>query len=305
VEAISPSFVVYDIRNIRNKRNKQSHQPLHEPGLISQAQPCRWAFAGVDTLESVTGKTQPPRPGRRFTRNRMGWISEQISAQSGLFLDFCRAGHCASSESPALDIGTGYGLVALAALRAGAWVIANDVEPSHLRELERRAERETSPEERLRLVLRPGNFPRDLFFPEGALGAVHCANVLHFLTGRQLTLGMSRIARWLRPGGKLFVQASTPYRAPFAPFIEEYERRVAAGEKWPGWVEKLSAICTHRQVSQMPRAMHFLDDRILGRLAVEAGLTVERAWLAPGDDLPADLRLDGRETACLIARKIA
>jgi SAM-dependent methyltransferase len=251
----------------------------------------------------VTGKLLPPRPGRRFTRNRMGWISEQISPQSELFLDFCRAGHCASSESAALDIGTGYGLVALAAVHTGAWVVANDVEPSHLRELERRAERETSPEERLRLILRPGHFPGDLFFPEGTLGAVHAANILHFLNRRQLTLGMSRIARWLRPGGKLFVQASTPYRAPFAAFAAEYQRRVAAGAKWPGWVEKLSVYCAHRQVGQMPRAMHFLDDRILERMAVEASLTVERAWLAPGDDLPADLRLDGRETACLVARK--
>jgi SAM-dependent methyltransferase len=233
----------------------------------------------------------------------MGWISEQISAQSGLFLDFCREGHCASSESAALDIGTGYGLVALAALHAGAWVVANDVEPSHLRELERRSERDATPEERLRLTLHLGQFPRGMYFNPGSLGAVHCANVFHFLTGRQLELGMSRIARWLRPGGRLFVQASTPYRAPFAPFIEEYERRVAAGEKWPGWVEKLSAICTHRQVSQMPRSMHFLDDRILERLAVEAGLTVERAWLAPAEELPADLRLDGREAACLIAAK--
>jgi SAM-dependent methyltransferase len=233
----------------------------------------------------------------------MGWISEQISPMGGMFLDFCRAGYCASSESAALDIGTGYGLVALAGLHAGAWVIANDVEPSHLRELERRAERETSKVERSRLALRPGYFPRDLFFPEGSLGAVHCANVLHFLTGRQLTLGVSRIARWLRPGGKLFVQASTPYRAPFAPFVAEYERRVAASEKWPGWVEKLSVYCSHRQVGHMPRSMHFLDDRILERVALEAGLTVERAWLAAGDDLPADLCLDGRETACLIARK--
>lgn len=245
----------------------------------------------------------------------MGWISEQISAQSELFLDFCRAGHCASSESAALDIGTGYGLVAMAALHTGAWVIANDLEPRHLRELERRLKRETDGDAgsgtdpvvhdagRSRLTLCPGAFPRGLFFQEGTLGAVHCSNVFHFLTGRQLELGMSRIARWLRPGGKLFVQAATPYRTPFAAFIPEYERRVAAGEKWPGWVEKLSAICTHRQVSMMPRSMHFLDDRVLDRLAVEAGLIVERAWLAAGDDLPADLCLDGRETACLIALK--
>jgi len=232
----------------------------------------------------------------------MGWISEQISPQSELFLDFCRAGRC-GPEAPALDIGAGYGLVSLTAVRTGAYVIANDVEPRHLRELQRRAQAGLTANEHARLTVLPGRFPKDLFFAEGSLGAVHAANIFHFLTGRLLTLGMSRIARWLRPGGKLFVQAASPYRAPFAAFIPEYERRVAAGETWPGWVEKLSAVCTHRQVSQMPRGMHFLDDRVLARVAGEAGLTVERAWLAPAVDLPADLRLDGRETACLVAVK--
>ena len=89
----------------------------------------------------------------------MGWISEQISPHSELFLDFCRAGYCGSSESAALDIGTGYGLVALAALHAGAWVVANDLEQRHLRELQRRAENETSPEERSRLDVAAGPFP--------------------------------------------------------------------------------------------------------------------------------------------------
>ena len=153
------------------------------------------------------------------------------------------------------------------------------------------------------MTLREGQFPRGLFFAPSSLGAVHCANVFHFLTGRQLELGMSRIARWLRPGGKLFVQASTPYRAPFAPFIEEYERRVAADEKWPGWVEKIGAYSKHRLLGQMPRALHLLDDAVLARACSGAGLEVERAWLYRREDLPESLYLDGREAVGVVARK--
>ena len=101
----------------------------------------------------------------------------------------------------------------------------------------------------------------------------------HFLTGNQLEQGLRAVARWLRPGGKLFVQTATPYQAPFAAFIPEYERRIADGVKWPGWIPKLSVYSQHRQLSQMPRSMHLLDDLVLARAATAAGLAVERAWL--------------------------
>ncbi len=237
-------------------------------------------------------------PRRILTRNRMGWASEQLSPLSELAVEFCRSGAC-GELSPFLDLGAGYGAVSLAALHAGASVIANDLDLGHLEFLRTRV-----PEaERPRLQLKPGRFPRQLHFEPATLGAVHASNLFHFLTGRQLDEGMRAIARWLRPGGHLFVQAATPYQQPFAAFIPEFERRRAGGQPWPGWIDKVSDYCSHRQRSQMPKSIHLLDDLELRRIAESAGLVVERAWLFQRPDLPATLRLDGRESVGLIARK--
>lgn len=232
------------------------------------------------------------RPRRVLTKNRMGWASERLGAVSELFVE-CAA----QAGGPVLDVGAGYGTASEAALRAGApEVIANDLERRHLEELEARL----SPEERRRLRVKAGRFPRQIEFEDGSLWAAHASNVFHFLTPRQVSEGMRKLARWLRPGGRVFVQAATPYQGAWAGFAEEYLRRVERGEAWPGLIEKVSEYVSHRQRSQMPRWIHLLDDTVLRREAEAAGFTVERAWLYQRADLPAGLRLDGRETVGLV-----
>lgn len=228
----------------------------------------------------------------------MGWASDQLNEVSLHFADFCRAGNC-SEDAPALDIGAAYGTASLEALRAGAWLIANDLDPGHLQELERRATQLGYKNLRTKL----GRFPREVHFESGTLGAVHASNVFHFLTGNQLSEGVRAIARWLRPGGKLFVQAATPYQAAFAGFISEYERRLNSSVKWPGWVEKISQYSNHKKLGVMPASIHLLDDHVLPSVVESAGLIVERAWLYQRADFPKELRLDGRESLGLVAVK--
>lgn len=218
----------------------------------------------------------------------MGWASIHLSPLTEAFAAFAGPG-------PALDIGGAPGLAALRALDHGAEVIANDLDASLLHAL---------PAQHPRLHVKAGRFPRGLHFEAETLGAVHASNVLHFLTGKQMEEGFRAIARWLRPGGKLFAQASTPYQAQFAAFIPEYERRLAAGMAWPGWLEKAAEFAAHRQMGQMPRSLHLLDDVVLARAARDAGLEVERAWLGRLPDFPRTLWLDDRETAALIAVKL-
>jgi len=231
-------------------------------------------------------ETKAPR--RILTRNRMGWSSDQLSPLSLRFVEFSSHRH-----APVLDTGAGHGAASMAALASGATVIANDLDCGTLQQLSDR------------LQVRPGRFPRELHFEPDTLAAVHGSNVFHFLTGNQLESGFRAITRWLQPGGKLFVQAATPFQAPFAAFIPEYERRLTDGVKWPGWIPKISLYSNHRQLSQMPRSLHLLDDVILTRTALAAGLVIERAWLFRRADLPATIHLDGRESVALIARKPA
>ena len=237
---------------------------------------------------------QPARHRRIPTRNRTGWASNQLNEVSELFVAFCR-----EAKLPVLDIGAAFGIASLAALNAGATVIANDLEPTHLAAIANAA----NPENARRLILIPGRFPRQLKFAEASLSAVHASNVLHFLPGPQIEQGFASIAHWLAPGGKLFVQASTPWQQPFHAFVPVFERRRDSGVDWPGWIENTAEYSTHRKLSQIPSSIHLLDDLTLRRSAEAAGLGVEGAWLYRRRDLPASLFLDGRESAGLIARK--
>lgn len=234
----------------------------------------------------------PQPPTRKLTRNRMGWVSGEPSELSLAWVaDSRHAGAC-----PVLDIGAAFGGASLLALRAGAAVVANDLDPSHLVELERLAGPGA------RLMLKPGHFPKQIHMESGSLHSVHMANVAHFLSGRLLDQGLRMIRRWLRPGGRLFLQAVTPFQAVFLDFLPEYERRLQARARWPGYIAKISAYARHRQFSQMPRSVHLLDEPVLRRAAGEAGLEVERCWYFRRADQPRELLLDGRESVGLIAR---
>lgn len=222
----------------------------------------------------------------------MGWVSGEISELSKAWAEDCRW----AGGAPVLDIGSAFGAASLAALRAGATVVANDLDAGHLFELQRLAGPAA------RLILKPGHFPKQIDFEAGSLHSVHISNVAHFLSGKLLEQGIRMIARWLRPGGRLFLQAVTPFQSVFLGFLPEYERRVRSGVRWPGYIPKVSAYARHRQFSQMPRSVHLLDEPVLRRTAREAGLAIERCWYFRRADQPRELLLDGRESVGLIAR---
>ncbi len=230
----------------------------------------------------------PDAHRRQPTLNRMGWSSNQLNALSQLFVEDCGPGRL-----PVLDIGAAFGIASLAALAKGSRVIANDLDAAHLAELASHPG----------LEILPGRFPGELDVPPGSLSAVHASNVLHFLTGEELTLGAAQVAKWLAPGGRFFVHAGTPYQQPFLRFIPEYERRVALGELWPGYVEDTHAISSHRKLGQIPRAIHLLDAQVLTRVFLGAGLEIDRVWCYRRHDLPRSMHYDGREGVAVLAHR--
>ena len=212
------------------------------------------------------------------TQNGMGWVAAVPGQVSEQFIAFARG-----CRRPVVDIGCAYGVVALP---AGA--IAVDLEIGHLRAI---------PLEVPRLV---GRFP-DLAFRPGSLDAVHASNVLHFLTGEELVEGVRRMAEWLAPGGKVFVQASTPFQRPFAGFLPEFARRVAAGEEWPGWVAETQRITNYGRLHQYPASIHLLDERVLHRLFSD--WEIEYCGYYRRHGLPARLNRNRRESVGLSARR--
>lgn len=229
------------------------------------------------------------------TLNRKGRTTASLNELSKEFVRYSRA-----ASRPVLDIGAAFGVASLAALKAGARVIANDIDPRHLKVLVGRTPRTLRPS----LATICARFPDEMELEEGSLSAVHAANLLNFLTGPEIAHGLRLIVKWLEPGGKLFVISGTPYAANVRGFIQEYHRRKRRGDRWPGYVRNLKKYSSDPTVvHELPDALHLLDDEILCRECKRAGLVVEQSKMFLRKGLPKYLRLDGRENVLLVARK--
>jgi hypothetical protein len=242
----------------------------------------------------MTESMPAPEPnGFIKTLNNMGYMTSTLDPYSRQFVDFALI-----APGPALDVGAAYGVATLAALKAGAHILANDIEPRHLEILSRTA----SAEDRERLTLKPGAYPERLNLEPHSLGAALVCRVLHFFDGPAIERAAASLFLWLKPGGKVFVVAETPYLRNFRTFIPIYEERKKAGDPWPGYVSDVMAIAPERGKSLPPR-IHFLDPEVLSRVFSAAGFRIEKAATIPRPDFPSDLQWDGRESVGLIAVK--
>jgi SAM-dependent methyltransferase len=224
----------------------------------------------------------------------MGFMTDYLDEFSEEFVAFAK-----TCGNPVLDIGCAYGNATIPALKAGATVIANDVDQRHL-DIVATLAHKAGVNSRLRLL--PGSFPNELAVERDSLGAVLACRVFHFFDGAQVEHGIKAAASWLKPGGKLFLVAETPYVGGMRPFIPIYEERRANGDRWPGYVDDFMKIDPIRG-KDLPKSMHLLDEEVLRRTFEEAGLFVERAHKFARPRFPDNLKLDGRESVGIVGRK--
>jgi len=224
----------------------------------------------------------------------MGWSSNTLNELSELFVQAC------SPATTALDVGAALGIATIPALATGATVHANDASAEQLLNLQQN----TPPEDRQRLTLHPGRFHRDFKYKGESFDLAHASNVFHFFTGRQLEQAAALLHHVLRPEGKVFILAATPYMGPFTDFIPTYEANVRNHVLWPGWIENARHFSNHRLIDQFPKSIHLLDHTVLTRVFTSAGFEIERSWTLRRRDLPKSIHYDGRENVALIARKI-
>lgn len=240
------------------------------------------------TVELPKGQFEGAVP----TLNGRGFMMEALDSYSTEF-----AQYAGTQSGEVLDIGCAYGVATLAALERGARVCACDMEPRHLELLVQRAPSELRP--RLRVVegLLPG-----VVFPQGSFDAILAARVVHFLDGPELRDAMGAMASWLRPGGRLFLTADTPYMQGWSVIAPEYELAKARGEDWPGLIRDFKRFSRNNsQAAPGPEFLNTLDPEILARECERAGLIVEQASFF-GLNRPA-ASANGREHAGCVATK--
>ena len=231
-----------------------------------------------------------PVPGLIPTLNKTGWMTEGLDDYSE---DFAR--YAGTADGPVLDIGCAYGVATLKALENGATVVASDIEPRHLEILERRVPAEF----KNRLATRTAVLP-DCDFEPGRFAAILASRVLHFLNGAQIELTVRRMADWLKPGGRLYLVADTPYTGPWYVHADAYEQKKAAGDPWPGYVDDYVGLLPEGTDPEgHPDFINPLDPDILARVCTEAGLTIISAEFLAG----STPRAKGNEHAGAIAQK--
>lgn len=210
------------------------------------------------------------------------------------------ARQAASAEAPALDIGCAYGAATMAALEAGARVVACDMEERHLRILRSRV----AVAWRKRLDCLVARLPGAEFQNE-SFSAILCSRVLHFLRGEDIDAAVAAMAAWLRPGGRLYLVSDTPYGI-WRNFIPAFKAARKAGKRWPGMMSDPSRLLPTPGISRylsQAQFMNLLDPELLARSCREAGLEIVRAGFINRRDFRGMAALDGRENAGVEARK--
>jgi len=208
------------------------------------------------------------------TLNRKGFMNETLNQVSEAFVDY--ASTCAFQL---LDMGCAYGVATLPALAAGANVTACDMDVRHVEILQSRVPQA----QRAQLTPCVGEMPQIEFIRE-TFGAVHCARLVHFLTPEDVRLAFEQMAKWLRPGGKLFLVSDTPYAGYWSATVPDYLERKAAGEEWPGFIADTRPLLrpdSRKAQSDGPFHLNPMDPDILVREAERAGLIVEEARFLP------------------------
>jgi SAM-dependent methyltransferase len=218
------------------------------------------------------------------TKNRHGAMFP-LAKYTQAFVDYAK-----KHGGTYLDIGAAYGVTTIPALEGGAKVIANDLSVEQLAILQ-----ENTPEHlRANLTLLPGRFP-EFDLPEQSLDGIVASHVLHFLEPMVFRSAIKILYRWLKPGGKIFVQNFTPYHKFMASFIPQYHQNIARGEAFPGYTEHSENYVLLQDY--LPSKINLLDPTVMAREFIAAGFQVESVEFTP---CPPGLSeeffpLDGRE----------
>lgn len=233
--------------------------------------------------------------GMQPTLNGTGFMFKLLDEFAESFIQFA-----GETDGEVLDIGCAFGVATIAALEAGGRVTACDLEPQHLNILT-----ENTPEAlRSRLTCLSGQLP-NIDLPRESFDAILCSRVLHFLDGSAIDASVRNMFGWLKPGGRLYLIADTPYGI-WRKLIPIFEARRAQGNRWPGLMiglENYLPFAPRDRAIDGPPFMNLLDPELLSRICTDAGFNVEHTSFIDRSDFRGLGRMDGRENAGVTAIK--
>lgn len=233
--------------------------------------------------------------GMLKTDNQMGVTTLELAPPAIDFVDY--ANFC---DKPILDIGCGYGVSSLAALKTGAKVIALDLSQSHLDVLTSNTPDKLKGNLQTKVV----SFPGDVVFEKNSLSAVHATMIFHFLTPDEITKGFGLIFDWLEPGGKLFLGNMSPYLGLYDwhALSKAYDDNLKAKEQYPGFIEQ-TLYAKGQWKQQLPTYAHFFKIDSVVSFVTKAGFEVEKVYYYSLDNIPDDYKTNGKEYVGLTAIK--
>lgn len=124
-------------------------------------------------------------------------------------------------KSNILDIGSGQGPNSFNIIKSQKHtVFINDISDKALLQQLRAYDYS----ERFGVFLNTDSFPNHTNFKENFFDCIILANVIHYLNPDSLHESLRKLKLWLKPGGKIFICALTPFAKPFLRQLKEIDK---------------------------------------------------------------------------------
>jgi SAM-dependent methyltransferase len=238
----------------------------------------------------------------KMTNNSHG-VMHKMNSISEAFVEYAKTCH-----GTVLDIGSAYGIATVPILKESpdVKVIACDISGKHLDVLFKKIkEIDDNDGSNLasRLTLLESKFP-DFDLEENSLDAVLASHVLPFLTGKEIEVGFAKLAKFIKPGGILYVTSYSIYNKVMEKYIPNYEKRKEQGDHWPGELEDASLYWNKLNplTSILPKKLNHLEPCLVEQTLIENNFNIKYLdFLSLTDEIPYEMKLNGREAMGLIA----